>query len=75
MRIRKTVERLREGDFVAEVEVELLMDDPPDSGWGPYLSLADARKVETVREALRKGDVAAASAVARVYRLLPVSAA
>jgi hypothetical protein len=45
-----------------------------EEGWPPYLSLEDAEKLDKVREALRRGDVAEASRVARVYHLTPVSA-
>lgn len=61
---------VQEGDYVAEVEVELLEDE---QGWSPYLSLDDASKLDEVREALRRGDLPAASRLARVYRLTPVA--
>jgi hypothetical protein len=62
---------VREGDFVAEVDVELL-EEP--EGWAPYLSLQDANKLDAVREALRSGDRQRASKLAaRVYRLTPLS--
>lgn len=62
---------VREGDYVAEVDVELV---ETDTGWSPYLSLDDAYRLDDVREALRRGDVKAASRSARVYTLTPVSA-
>lgn len=62
---------VHEGEYAAEVNVELIESD---EGWSPYLSLEDAEKLDTVREALRRGDVAAASSFARVYHLTPVSA-
>jgi hypothetical protein len=43
------------------------------SGWSPYLSLDDAYKLDEVRETLRRGDVQAASTLARVFNLTPVS--
>ena len=62
---------VREGDFVAEVDVELL-EEP--GGWAPYLSLQDANKLDAVREALRSGDLQRASKLAaQVYRLTPLS--
>lgn len=62
---------VREGDFVAEVDVELL-EEP--GGWAPYLSLQDANKLDDVREALRSGDLARAATLADcVYRLTPLS--
>lgn len=63
-----------EGDYVAEVEVELLIADEGNVGWSPYLSLEDAYKLDDVREALRRGDLQAASRQARIYRLVPVAA-
>jgi len=61
---------VHEGEYAAEVDVELI---ETEEGWSPYLSLEDAEKLDKVREALRLGDVAAASRVARVYHLTPVS--
>lgn len=62
---------VHEGEYAAEVEVELIT---ADDGWSPYLSLADAERLDSVREALRRGDVRSASREARVYHLTPVSA-
>jgi hypothetical protein len=69
----KTSKKLvREGDLVAEVDVQLI-DEP--GGWSPYLSLDDAYRLDDVRDALRDGDVARAARLAgRVYRLTPVVA-
>ncbi len=68
---RKTVEIIHEGKYAAEVPVELIEEE---GGWSPYLSLDDARKLETVRLALRDGDVATAAKHGRVFELTPVSA-
>ena len=62
---------VHEGDYAAEVDVEL---SDSKQGWGPYLSLEDAEKLDEVREALRAGDLARASRDAKVFRLLPISA-
>ena len=67
MRSNKLV---REGKYAAEVEVELIEED---TGWSPYLSIADGKKLDLVRRALRQGDVAAAAKHARVFELMPVS--
>ena len=69
----KTTKRLvRDGDFVAEVEVHLVEGE---GGWPPYLSLDDAYKLDNVRDALRAGDLKRASQLAsHVYRLTPVEA-
>lgn len=66
---RRQTKLVREGQYVAEVEVELI-EEP--EGWAPYLSLEDARKLDTVREALREGDLEKASQHARIFRLIPV---
>ena len=68
---RKTIKLIHEGKYAAEVPVELIEDD---TGWSPYLSLEDARKLDAVRLALRDGDVAAAAKHGRVFELTPVSA-
>ena len=68
---RKRTKLIHEGRYMAEVDVHLIEDD---SGWSPYLSTADAMKLDDVREALRRGDLAAASSVARIFELRPVAA-
>lgn len=62
---------VHEKGYVAEVDVELIYTD---EGWSPYLSVEDAYKLDDVREALRRGDVKAASKLAKVFTLTPVSA-
>ena len=71
MRTRRQRKFLHEGDYVAEVDVELV---ETDAGRSPYLSLEDAYRLDDVREALRRGDIHAASRLARVCTLTPVSA-
>jgi len=66
---RQRKKMVREGAFIADVPVELL--DSPE-GWGPYLSLQDARKMDQARVLLRKGDVEGAGKLGRVFRLVPV---
>lgn len=68
---RKQVKYVHEGKYVAEVEVDLIEDQ---TEWSPYLTVEDAEKIEDVRTALARGDVAAASKQARVYTLEPVAA-
>jgi hypothetical protein len=63
---------IHEGQYAAEVEIELI---ETDDAWSPYLSVPDARKLDEVRVALKAGDVTAAAKLARVYRLTPISAA
>ncbi|OGI40050.1 MAG: hypothetical protein A2140_05510 [Candidatus Muproteobacteria bacterium RBG_16_62_13] len=45
------VKFVHEGKYVAEVDVELLVDE---TEWSPYLSVEDAYKLDDVREALRR---------------------
>jgi hypothetical protein len=68
---RTTVKLLHEGQYAAEVPVELIEDE---TGWSPYLSLEEARKLDTVRLALRRGDVAEAAKHGRVFELTPIVA-
>ena len=71
MNTRRQTKLLHEGDYAAEVEVEL---NDADGGWGPYLSLEDALKLDSVREALRSGDLQKAQSLGRIFRLVPVGA-
>ena len=72
MNAKSTKRLVREGDFVAEVDVHLV---EAQGEWTPYLSLEDAYKLDDVRDALRAGDVKRASQLAsRLYRLTPVEA-
>jgi hypothetical protein len=70
MSLEMTVELIREGEYLAEVDVEL-RDDAGE--WSPAYSLEDARKLEAVRMALRRGEILAASRLARVFVLHPVA--
>ena len=66
---RRFKKLVQEGEYIAEVEVELMESD---EGWSPYLSLEDAYRLDDVRDALRRGDIKAASRQARVFTLTPV---
>ena len=69
---RSTKRLVREGNFVAEVDVRLIEDE---SDWSPYLSPEDAYKLDDVRDALRAGDLQRAGQLGgRLYRLTPVEA-
>lgn len=61
---------IHEGEYIAEVDVEIL---DTGEGWSPYLSLEDARKLDEVRESLRAGALKRAKTLARVFILKPVS--
>jgi len=67
---RKTVKLIHQGRYAAEVPIELIEDD---TGWSPYLSIEDTTKVDTVRKALRQGDIVAAAKHGRVFELVPVA--
>jgi hypothetical protein len=67
---RHQTKLVREGQYIAEVEVELI--EEPES-WAPYLGVEDARKLDAVRVALRAGDIEKASEQGKVFRLMPVA--
>ena len=66
---RQMTRLVREGDYIAEVSVDLI---EAEGGWSPYLTLDDAYRLDDIRGALRRGDMRTASRMARVYRLTPV---
>ena len=70
MKRRSHTKLVREGKYVAEVEVEFL---ETDEGWSPYLSLEDAYKLDDVWEALHRGDIKNAARLARIFTLIPVA--
>ena len=61
---------IHEGQYLAEVDVELLVTDDE---WSPYLSVEDAYKLDDVREALKNGDTATAARYGRVFSLTPIA--
>jgi hypothetical protein len=67
---RHHIKLVHEGEYVAEVDIELIYTD---EGWTPYLSLDDAQKLDDTRDALRKGDLRQAAQHARVYTLTPIA--
>ena len=70
MSSRDRTKLVHEGNYVAEVDVELL-EEP--EGWSPYLSLEDAYRLDEVREALRRGDIKTAAKYSRVFHLTPIT--
>jgi hypothetical protein len=60
---------VHEGQYVAEVQVQLIEGD---EAWSPYLSVDDARKLDEVRKALRREDLKRASQLAKVFEMTPV---
>jgi hypothetical protein len=69
---RQKIKLVHEGQYVAEVAVELAESD---QAWSPTISLEDAYKLDDVREALKAGDLKAAAQYGRVYELRPVVSA
>jgi hypothetical protein len=61
---------IHEGRYAAEIPVDLIEDE---SGWSPCLSVEDALKLDGVRDALRRGDIAAAARQGRVFELVSVT--
>ena len=72
MRARQVTEYIHEGRLVAEVDVTSI---ETDSEWSPYFSIEDVRKLEAVRDALKRGDLKAAARLGRVYEMTPVAVA
>ena len=70
MRKKRHTKFVHEGQYVAEVDVELI---ETEEGWSPYLSLDDAYKLDEIRSALRRGDLASAARLSRVFSLTPVN--
>ena len=69
MNSRQKIKLVHEGQYVAEVAVEVTESE---QGWSPTMSLEDAYKLDDVREALKAGDLKAATKYGRVYELKPV---
>ena len=67
---KNTTKLIHEGEYVAEVDVALIITEDE---WSPYLSLQDAYKLDDVRRALRQGDLQSAAKMARVFKLIPVA--
>ncbi len=68
---RKSIKLIHEGKYAAEIPIELIEDD---TAWSPYLSPEEVRKLDTVRLALKRGDITEASKYGRVFELTPVAA-
>ena len=71
---RERVTRLvEEGGYVARIPVELIYEPDDQTGWGPYLSMADALKLDEVRQALRRRDIAGAARHGEVFEMTKVA--
>jgi hypothetical protein len=67
---RRQTKFIHEGQYAAEVEVDVI---ETEEGWSPYLSLADAEKLDEVRAALRRGDLHRAGQLAQLFKLTPIT--
>lgn len=67
---RRHTKIVHEGNFAAEVDIELIYTE---GGWSPYLSLEDAQRLDDVRYALRHEDLRRASELARIFKLTPIA--
>ncbi|WP_300088142.1 hypothetical protein [uncultured Nitrosomonas sp.] len=72
MNTKRKIKFIHEGQYVAEVQVEVI---ETENSWSPTLSLDDALKLDDVREALKAGDLKAAAQYGRVYELRPIISA
>lgn len=72
-RLEQVTRLVEEGGYVAKVRVTLVYEADDPTGWGPYLSADDALKLDEVRRALRKGDIAAAARHGEVFELTKVA--
>ena len=66
----ENTEFIHEGKYAAEVSVELIRTTPGRRTFSPE----DVHKLDTVRLALRRGDIAEAAKYGRVFELTPVAA-
>ena len=69
MKKRRHTKLVHVENYVAEVDIELV---DSEEGWSPYLSVEDAKRLDEVKLALRRGDLKAASRLSRVFTLTPV---
>jgi len=71
MKTETSIKLVQYGNLVAKVLVTLIHDE---TGWSPYISHEDMLKLDDAREALKRGDIAAAGRYGEVFELTPVSA-
>lgn len=72
MRIEKSTQRFRHGDYLAEVDVDLRVYEGRE--WSPTMTLQDTRRLERVREALVAGRLKDVAKDARLFRIQAVNA-
>jgi len=69
MHTKKKTKFIHSGRFVAEVDVNLQIDNHE---WSPYLTVEDARKIDFIRKALKNRDLKTISGMARIFEKTPV---
>jgi len=62
--------RLYVGDVMAEIEVN--MTDEPEA-WGPHIDPEELDRIDSIREALKSGNLEAAAKEARLYSVKPLA--
>lgn len=67
---RQSTQFVHEGKCAAQVPIEVVDDETP---WSPTISVEEMRKLDRVRLALRRGDIADAAKEARVFELLSLA--
>lgn len=70
MNKQRRTKLVHEGRYLAEVDVEVLLNEDE---WSPYLSVEDAYKLDDVRAALKRGDTATAARYGRIFALTPIA--
>lgn len=60
---------IHEGHYLAKVYIEAEQTEAP---WGPYVTPEEAGKIDALRLALRRNDIATAARYGTVYRLTQV---
>ena len=67
---RQQTKFIHEGQYAAEVEMDVL---ETEEGWSPYLSLADAEKLDEVQMLLHQGDLQRTEQLTRLFKLTPIT--
>ena len=70
MRKRHRTKLIHEGQYIAEVDIEMI---ETEDEWSPSMSVEDAYKLDDVREALIQGNIRKASQFSKVYTMTPVA--
>ena len=67
---RQQIKFLHEGNYVAQVEIELI---DSNTGWSPTMSLETAYVLDDIRLALRQGDIKTAAKYATVFEMKQIA--